>query len=335
MDMNPSFRTEITVARPKWDLDYETPMLFMGSCFSDSIGSRLRQLKMQVLLNPFGVLYNPFSIARALDRIIRNEKEQAINLVRHHSLYCPLDFHGSFSQQSEQETLFACNQASENAHAFLKNTRLLVVTFGTSWVFRYRPTGSIVANCHKIPDSAFTRERMTPEAIAQAWEALLSRLFAFNPELKVLFTVSPIRHLKDGAHGNQLSKAGLLLAIDHLRQKFSSEQVNYFPSYELVVDELRDYRFYDTDMVHLSETAIDFIFQKFSSAFFTSETLECMKKVDEINRGMKHRVEGKNPDAVSEMGRVFLTRMEKLKQEYPFLDLQTEIDHFQKMIDPD
>ncbi len=254
--MNISFRTEIKAARSKWDIGLSTPVLLSGSCFSDNIGGKLSELKFPVLLNPFGVLYNPHSIARSIEMIINNECITEKTLVKQNNLWHSLSFHGSFSKLNPAETAANCNNAIKKANDFLGKANFLIVTFGTAWLYRYKQTGEIVANCHKIPHKNFTRERLTISEITEHWKTLLTKLLDFNPNLKIIFTVSPVRHLKDGAHGNQLSKATLLLAIENIIKLLPGEQIEYFPSYEIINDDLRDYRFYDSDMLHIAETGL-------------------------------------------------------------------------------
>lgn len=169
----------------------------------------------------------------------------------------------------------------------MKNTDLLVITFGTAWVFRYKPDGRIVSNCHKIPASEFERFRLEPGEIVTEYTALIHRLREVNPSLRVIFTVSPIRHWKDGAHGNQLSKSVLLLAIDGLVHRL--EKVHYFPAYELVMDELRDYRFYAEDLLHVSPVTVEYIWERFRDTYMGKDTFELMTRIDKVNKTLLHR----------------------------------------------
>lgn len=324
-------RTEIEIDCPYWKLGYQTPSLFIGSCFSDNIGGLLLRYKFPVLLNPFGVLYNPASIANAIYMALDHVEISPNELVYHNNLWHSFSFHGAYSSPEKNKVIQTGNTTINNTHSFLKKADFLFVTFGTSWVFKYKETGSIVANCHKVPVNQFDRFKLSVGYIVYQWKELLSKLHEFNPGLKVVFTVSPIRHLKDGAHGNQLSKSTLLLAIDELIKATPVGQVVYFPAYEIVNDELRDYRFYASDMIHISETAINFIFTKFISSFFTSETRDCYQQVKSIIMAKEHRILNSDTESLTKFSQSMLERIDKLGKAYPYINFQEEVEHFQTL----
>ncbi len=266
--MMPTLYTQVEVPRLPFTLDFVSGIVSLGSCFADEIGDRLREGDFRIEQNPFGTLYNPASIAAALHRIIDDREIDASDLVRHEELWHSWHHHGSFSRPTQEECLATCNNRIHQAHAALKEASLLMVTFGTAWVFEHK--GMVVANCHKLPPQEFVRRRMTVEEIVALWSPLLQKLSTFNPQLTTLFTVSPIRHMADGAHGNQLSKATLLLAVDELLSSLTSHlSPCYFPAYEIVLDELRDYRFYGPDMTHPTPLAVDVVWERFQSATMT------------------------------------------------------------------
>lgn len=270
--MMPEMTTPVAVSQLPFSLDFASGIVSLGSCFADEVGSRLRESDFHIELNPFGTLYNPASVAEALQRLIDDREIDEGDLVQHEGLYHSWHHHGSFSHTTPEATLAACNERLHQAHRALCDADLLMVTFGSAWVFELAESGSqqpakIVANCHKLPATMFVRRRMTVEEIVALWQPLLMRLAACNPNIKVLFSVSPIRHKADGAHGNQLSKATLLLALDELLTLNSKLlSLHYFPSYEIVLDELRDYRFYDSDMVHPSPLAVEVVWEYFQCA---------------------------------------------------------------------
>lgn len=266
--MMPTLYTQVEVPRLPFTLDFVSGIVSLGSCFADEIGDRLREGDFRIEQNPFGTLYNPASIAAALHRIIDDREIDASDLVQHEELWHSWHHHGSFSRPTQEECLATCNNRIHQAHAALKEASLLMVTFGTAWVFEHK--GMVVANCHKLPPQEFVRRRMTVEEIVALWSPLLQKLSTFNPQLTTLFTVSPIRHMADGAHGNQLSKATLLLAVDELLSSLTSHlSPCYFPAYEIVLDELRDYRFYGPDMTHPTPLAVDVVWERFQSATMT------------------------------------------------------------------
>jgi hypothetical protein len=320
------FRTEVEVGRTNIQIDYCNKVFMIGSCFTDNIGAKLKQLRFQLLTNPFGVLYNPVSIANALELIIDNKQLPADSLVFDQNLWHSLLLHGDFSQTDKRVLVDKANSAIAGAHHFLTNTDFVFVTFGTAWVYRYLETNQIVANCHKINANRFDRFRLEIDSIVEVWQKIIERLKVLNNNLRIVFTLSPVRHLKDGAHENQLSKSVLLMAIDKLMNNDSS--VGYFPAYELVNDDLRDYRFYASDMVHLSDTAIDYVFEKIRKAYFTDSAQITMKQVAAIVQAAQHRILQNNPLELSSLKKGMLQKIEKLKAEQPFIDLSAEYKYF-------
>lgn len=321
-------RTEIELDFPKWDFTYQTPSVFIGSCFADNIGRMLYRYKFPVLLNPFGVLYNPTSISNALQLIIHNQGINQDDLIFNENLWHSFYFHGSFSNPDPEKVILKCNDIISSSHSFLKNSDFLFVTLGTAWVYKYKPTGNIVSNCHKIPPNKFERYKMTIDEITVELLHLIQILFTFNPKLKVIFTVSPVRHFKDGAHGNQLSKSTLLLAIDEIITKDISRQTAYFPAYEIINDELRDYRFYNSDMIHISELAINFIFDKFKTAFFSKSTDECLQQVKNIVHAKEHRILTDNKHGLKQFSNSILEKIEKISEAFPYINFEEEVEHF-------
>ena len=263
--MMPSLTTPVIVSRYPFMLDFASGLVSIGSCFADNIGARLQESDFHIVINPFGALYNPASIASALHRLIEDRPIGMEDLVKHEGYWHSWHHHGSFSQTTPGATLTCCNSRLHRVHSALKEANLLMVTFGTAWVFERE--GQVVANCHKLPPQQFVRRKMTVEEIVALWTPLLQEMAALYPKLNILFSVSPIRHLADGAHGNQLSKATLLLAVDQLiTQNSKLMTVHYFPAYEIVLDELRDYRYYDEKMTHPTDLAVDVVWERFQRA---------------------------------------------------------------------
>jgi len=252
------------------EISYDTPVMFLGSCFANEIGYRMAAGKLLVMTNPHGTLFNPFSVAGAVDRFIAGHTYTERDIYLHQNRYMSLDHHTAFSSYERDVLIERLNEVSLSASAFTGRASFLFVTFGTSYIYTLRESGAIVANCHKLPSSLFIRRQASWSEIATRWRETLDRLAEANPSLKVWFTVSPVRHLSDGAHANQLSKAHLLLAAEELLSHPSVE--GYFPAYEIFMDELRDYRYYAPDMVHPSETGIDYIWEKFSNMFISAHS---------------------------------------------------------------
>lgn len=288
MKMDP-FRTSI-VCTPAPDaerLGVHSGVLFMGSCFAGNVGQRMEEACFKVLVNPHGVLFNPFSVAAALEAFLDNRQVGLGDLVERDGLWHSFQHHGSFSGPDAGKVVQDVNAATLKGHSFLKEARCLVVTFGTAWVYALGEAQQVVANCHKFPARDFQRYRLSVRAVVERWQSLLMALRQVNPDLQVIFTVSPVRHWKDGAHGNQLSKAVLLLAVEELVEQDGRNA--YFPAYELMMDELRDYRFYADDMLHPSAQAVDVIWDRFSGAWLNEEALAFYREVQHILGALRHR----------------------------------------------
>jgi len=326
-------RTEVTIEPSKWEVDYRSNALFMGSCFSDHIGKILSGNKFPVMLNPFGVLYNPISLSTALNMMLNQHEISKEELIIHDKIWHSFYFHGSFSNTSPEKVIERCNRSIRESHLFLKSARFLFVTFGTAWVFRSKETGKIVSNCHKIPAASFDRFRLSINEIKDEWISILSKIHRINPNLIIVFTVSPIRHFKDGAHENQLSKSTLLLAIDEIMKTYPVQQIGYFPSYELMNDELRDYRFYDSDMVHISETGIRFIFEKFKSVYFSKITNACFDQIHSVVQAKEHRLLSNDILSIRKFSQSMIQKIRKLESAYPYINFQEEIKHFENLGD--
>lgn len=281
----PPLYTPVTTTPTSLRITHEQPILLLGSCFADEMGARLAHAGFDVLCNPFGTLYNPLSIAACLTRAINNDLLDASYLLQHDGLWHSWLHHTRFSHPDSDIALRQCNESITLTHNFLSRNPLLFITFGTAYVFRIAAphplAGTIVANCHKMPPNTFVRSRLTVDEIVQAWQPLI-----LNSQNDWLFTVSPIRHLSDGAHAGQLSKASLLLAVDELA---ANPQCSYFDSYEILLDELRDYRFYARDLCHPSDLAADIIFERMQLALMSPETQHCCQQHLQEYRRQQHR----------------------------------------------
>ena len=286
--MGHKFHTEVEIPDYPWKTGYGFKNLFMGSCFTENIGTRMAEVKFPVDINPFGILYNPASVAEGL-RILMNERFfTKDDLVQHDGMWHSFAHHGRFSSVDIDLILENINDRIAASSKFLKETGFLFITFGTAWIYRYKTNGQMVSNCHKIPAGEFVRERLNTEAIVNDYIHLLYGLKTLNPALKVIFTVSPIRHWSDGAIENQISKAILLLAIDEIVKRHNGF-CSYFPAYEIVMDELRDYRYYSPDMIHISDVAVDQIWEKFEDSLINAESKLISTKVQKIIKAASHR----------------------------------------------
>ncbi len=278
------FRTIIPIKPQPW-ISHSTRFVLLGSCFAENIGQRLLDFRFQGDVNPFGVLYNPLSIAQALERLAENRLFVADELFEHNSLWHSWMHHGSFSDPSKEIALEKMNERFCAAAENLAHADLLIITFGSAWVYEF--DGRVVANCHKVPNNRFVRRRLTIDEIVARYTSLFSALRQQNPKLKVLLSVSPIRYLRNYATENQTSKATLLLATEALCQQLPD--VDYFPAYEILLDELRDYRFFADDMVHPSPMAVAYVWERFAQAYFTPETCALLHEIEKENRRAAHR----------------------------------------------
>ena len=311
------FRTEIQVKPATQHILHTDPVLTMGSCFAENISLLLKKSFFQILENPFGVLYNPLSIAQALRQIIENETFTTDDLIFHQGEWHSFWHHSTFSHHNQQQCLKNINEQISRAHQFLQRTRWLIVTFGTAYVYFLKRSNMVVANCHKLPEKEFTRRLISIEEIVSAWQNLLIRLQSFNPEIKIIFSVSPIRHLRDGLVQNQQSKATLILAVHKIIGQ--DQNLFYFPAYEILLDDLRDYRFYEANLTHPNQQAIDYIWEKFQSMFFNSNTKKTVRELLNFQKRLEHKVQ--NPD--SPTARAFkeqtANQWRQLLKKYPYL----------------
>lgn len=317
------FRTKVEIPKEVPRISHSDELLLMGSCFSEHIGRMLVDSKFRCDVNPFGILYNPRSMSIALRQIINKKQYTEDDLFFFNERYRSYMHHGLFATNSQEKTLSTINERIENAHLSFPHLKYLLLTFGTSWVFTLRETGEVVSNCHKMPTSTFDRARLSVNEIVEDYTLLIQDILEINPTCKIMFTVSPIRHAKDGAHGNQLSKAVLLLAIERLQGLFPG-QIVYFPAYEIVLDELRDYRFYNDDMNHPSPIAVNYIWERFAESFFLPETQTIINECQKIKKDLLHKPFNKDSKAYMAFLKQIVLKISEVEKKYPNLDLEKE-----------
>ena len=317
-----NLQTKITVAAPDFSIDYNSRLMMLGSCFAENMGSKFSYYKFDVDVNPCGIIYNPLSVANVLRLLVEGKRFEKNDLREVGGKWVSLFHHGAFSSADPDECLHRINDRLTKATGELRTLDLLVITWGTAWVYKYIPENIIVSNCHKIPSREFERSRLSVEDIVREYLVLIERLREINPGLRILFTVSPIRHWKDGAHGNQLSKATLLLAIDRLREEI--QHVYYFPAYEIVLDELRDYRFYAEDMLHVSGFTVDYIWERFLYSFISPEVFGLMNQIGRINKGVAHRPFEPQSEEYQRLVKKMLAEIAMISRSYPMIDFSEE-----------
>jgi len=280
------FRTELPVPKFPFQISYQDPILLLGSCFSDHIGTFLAKNRFFVHSNPFGTLFNPVSIANVLKMTMKPELFTDDYRYFYDNRWVSFAHHGSFSHFDELQFIKQINQQWNDTKTFLEQTHFLFITFGTAYCYRFLERDLIVANCHKIPNTQFEKIRLKIDEIVQIYQEIVQKIQQLNPSLKIIFTVSPVRHLGDGFHENQLSKSVLHLAVEQLTD---DKNVFYFPAYEILMDDLRDYRFYAEDLCHPGENAVRYIEEIFADTFFSQTTKEKQKEIEKDNKLLNHR----------------------------------------------
>lgn len=319
------FRTEIDLPVGEFLINQRQKLMLMGSCFAEEVGKRLSRDKFDCLINPFGVLYNPHSIAAALSCLGSDKIFTEEDLFSYGGQWHSWMHHSSFSGESMEQTLEGINKQLQVAKRRLLEMNALILTLGNNRCYRLKENGQIVGNCHKVPERNFDVVSLQPSEIVDLLSPRIDELIGQNEEIRIIFTVSPIRYLKYGLHGSALGKSALLLAIDALQNKYP-EHVLYFPAYEILLDDLRDYRFYAEDMVHPSEMAVDYIYDCFHKSFCDKESIQVAKAWREIEKALNHKPF--NP--YSKEYKCFLERtkvkIEQFQQSYPFVSVQKELE---------
>ena len=281
------FRTTFDIPRSEFKIDHKLPIFSIGSCFAEHIAARMKHHLFDIHTNPNGIIFNPVSLAINIRNLIDGKTSNQSDLVLHNGLWHSWNHHHTCSGIDPDKVAVQLNQSATLAANHLAKSKILLVTLGTAFAYRYIETGELVANCHKIPNNQFEKIRLGDHRIIGEWQDTIELLLSQTPDLNIIMTVSPVRHIKDGLVANQRSKATLLLAIEALTQEF--EQVHYFPSYEIMMDDLRDYRFYNSDMLHPSDQAVDYIWDRFVDTYMDEQTCSIMKEVYQLQLAKAHR----------------------------------------------
>ncbi|MDR3285993.1 MAG: GSCFA domain-containing protein [Prevotellaceae bacterium] len=321
-----NLQTEIDIKPFAQKLSHHNKILMLGSCFSNNIGERLLAAKFDICINPFGVIYNPASIANSVKLLIENTKIGEDNLLLHNGLYYNFAYHTSFSDIEKQNALSRMNAALQQGSYYIKNAETIIITFGTADAYKHKKRDEIVANCHKIPACEFEKITLTIDEIIEFTNETIKNIKAINGDANFIFTVSPIRHLSNGAHENQLSKARLLLAVDEICK--AHDFCRYFPAYEIMTDELRDYRFYAYDLLHPSTLAIDCIWQKFNYAAISNESQKIIDEIKKISVAKAHKTFNPHTDEHRNFLKTYFEKTRQLQEKYPFLNLREELEYF-------
>jgi hypothetical protein len=323
-------QTQVQIPNSTNPINHSEKLMLLGSCFAENIGEKLTDNKFQVDVNPFGILYNPLSVKAALNDLIDKKKFTEADIFLHEGIFHSFAHHSRFSDENPNACLEQINKRIIESSQWLKQADRLIVTFGSAFVYFHKESGAVVSNCHKMHEKTFYRKRIEIDLIVSEWIDLIKKLLVENPKLKIIFTVSPIRHWKDGAHENQLSKATLLLAIDQLVKK--SDCCSYFPAYEIVMDELRDYRFYAEDMIHPSGLAIDYIWNRFTQTRLSKQCQQLITEWQIVHKAIIHRPFNPKSETYKTFLTQNLTKLEQLTEKYPYFALSSEMDQIREQL---
>ena len=314
-----NFFTKIDVPAADFKIDYTSHLAFFGSCFADNISAQFAERKFKVMANPFGTVYNPVSLASQIEAIADGKvfgEEDVFQDTRCDGLWHCWNAHSSLSGATKEECTNKLNVATTHAREFLQKTSVIFITLGSAFV--YSLNGNVVANCHRQDSRLFERRLISVDEAAEAIQKIVALLRDMNRNARIVFTVSPIRHLGDGAHGNNLSKATVLLAINNALEKVDAE---YFPSYEIVMDELRDYRFYAEDMIHLSKTAEEYIFERMVETYCSEKTRADIARVEKFMNMANHRIQDESSPATQELKKKLASQAAELERQIMGLKL--------------
>jgi hypothetical protein len=302
------FRTQIPISKSNTPIDYNSKVLSMGSCFAENMAEKFDYFKLQNETNAFGIIFNPVSINKLFSRVCKEELFEEKDVFFYNERWHSFEVHSDLSNADRQELLETLNKAITETNKKIKEATHIIITFGTSWVYRNIESEEIAANCHKVPQKQFSKELLSVDIIEKSIQNTIDLIQTLNPEINFIFTVSPVRHIKDGFVENQLSKSHLFTALHTiLKSKIYNQRLAYFPSYEIMMDELRDYRFYAEDMLHPNQIAIDYIWKLFSENYISSESISILQEVDEIQKSLRHR--SFNPE--SEQHQKFLANLQQ------------------------
>lgn len=334
-----NFRLALEIPSFSKKVHLRDKLFLLGSCFTEHISKQLSANKFALLENPHGILFNPMSIASSMISYIEKRTYQSEDLFYFNELWNSWDHHSRFSHPDQQTALQQINNSQEAAHTFLQQSSWLIITLGSAFVYEWTAAPSplypgknrdtnIVANCHRVPADRFKKRLLAAEEVFAILDNLRYRLMLFNPDIKIIYTISPVRHIRDGLIENNKSKSVLIRSVHHMVEKF--ENHFYFPSYELVVDDLRDYRFYAEDMVHPNYLATQYVWEKFAVSCIDPSCYALMKEMEKINLALKHRAFNPGSQAHRQFLNSYLSKTKTLQQQYPYLDFSKELQYFGK-----
>ncbi len=329
--MNQMFRTLVDIPPHPRPIELGEQLLSLGSCFAEHMGQRLADNRFALCQNPTGILYNPACIASALERLATATPYREQDLFEHGGLWRSFDHHSRFAHSDPHRALQAINSALVSGGQALRRADCLILTFGSAFAyFLAGQPARPVANCHRLPADTFHRRRLEIGQIVSCCAASVERLRRLRPRLRLLLTVSPVRHLRDQAHENLVSKSTLVLAAETLVRTLPDAY--YFPSYEIMMDDLRDYRFYEADMVHPSQTAQDYIWTRFQEACLSAQARDFVRDYEPVRKARRHRWQHDLPGQMRSFAQAQLQRLQALQTQYPTANLQPDLEHFNRIL---
>lgn len=307
--------------QPDNPIDYESNIFLLGSCFVENIGEKLKYFKFKTTINPFGILFHPMAIEALILNAVASKKYTEEGIFQHNSLWHCFDAHSKLSDSSKDNLLQNLNGQIASTRHQIQQSSHIIITLGTAWVYRNKETQTIVANCHKLPQKQFKKELLSVNAIAQSLNKMVNAIVSLNPAASIIFTISPVRHLKDGFVENNQSKSHIIAGIHQYlnEQKLLSETETYFPSYEILMDELRDYRFYKEDMIHPNTIAINYIWDKFKEVWISKDAEPILEEVETIHKGLSHRPFNVNSEAHQKFLHSLKIKMEGIQAKFPHI----------------
>jgi hypothetical protein len=320
------FRTTFNISRMAFPIGLNAKIYATGSCFAENIAQKIAELRLPIVCNPFGIIFNPLSIAKSLNNHLNNTTFKQEELFLSEDLYRHFDAHSRLAHPDAKQALHLINTANRTGAEQLKQATHLIVTFGTAFVYEHNTTKQIVANNHKLPATLFTKKLLSVEQIVTCWETLLNDILVINPNLIVVFTISPVRHWRDGVVENNLSKSILIQAVHQLTN--NSTQRFYFPAYELMMDDLRDYRFYSNDMLHPNTMAIDYIWNAFIETCSDSALQLCKSELDPLMIATQHKSAFPDTATHQKFKASMLLKVQQFKAKWPMLPIDDLVQHF-------
>lgn len=314
------FRTQIPIKKSSFPISYDSRIVSLGSCFAVNMGAKLDYFKFRNTTNPFGILFHPLALEKAIQYSLSGRQFTEDDVFHYNERWHCYDAHSDLSSTDADELIESLNSAAKLLSTELKRATHIIITMGTAWAYRHIEADAVVANCHKVPQKEFTKELLTVPAIKKSLQNIIELVHQVNNEVQVIFTISPVRHIKDGFAENQHSKANLISSLHEILNDYpDGKKLQYFPSYEIMMDELRDYRFYAEDMIHPSQTAVDYIWEKFTEGIVTEQTSLIMNEVDSIQKGLLHRPFNADSSQHTLFLNKLTSKINRLQEQYPHI----------------